>query len=791
MLSLSLALLGFGRSATAAEATLSNGGATMEVLGIGNAALLGGDLTDPEDDGNEAAGDTDPSWNWKAIFSNAEPGFNGVALPGTPAGTERSYNVFDNVADGGGDAKWCCGEPLTGATLSANNPLNITVQLKERHRLTHFTVTSANDTPTRDPRDWQILGSNDGTVWEPIFTQIGGAIAGQTTTTNTTLSLWGNTRNQVNKFTLTKPSRAYTFIRFQCSATYITAATGAFFQLTEIEYFGLAGGALTEEAMGTAPTALLKGDVTDPDNNGSKSGGAADPSWNWASINANNKPAFGADGAFNVFDNAVGAGNIWCCDDATAANPLNVTTEFRSGLLLTHFTVTSAGDVSGAPTKFQILGSNDGTTFTPIYTRDSATSLWTATNQVVRIDLQDPAPAYKFLRYQATETPGATHQIAEIEYFGKFGGLDNPTIADARVAPYFVQVRVTDGADTQLDPATVQLFINNTSAPVTLSKNGAVTTLQHSRSPLFASGSTHTWRLTALDGAGNFLTRSGSFVVGTYTTIPGGYALASANDAEPGFRIKVHQMEYRRNPGSAPIPNIERQLAGGYNDPATGLPVFNTADLSAADSEGFLIEPATINYNEAAPAAGGAFSVNSVPPDEDRPVPGIVTGTTDHYVQSVEAILDLKAGFYRFGVNSDDGFRLSFGWGAGDVIGTQVGTAGERGFTDSLVDVVVPVDGFYPVRLMWFETSGGSGAEFFSDNVLTGERILVNDQSRAGAIKAYRSSAVSRPYVSRVLPAVGYGYAFADEDVVVDITDGALPVEASSIRMLHNNAAVP
>lgn len=52
MLSLSLALLGFGRNASAAEATLSNGGATMEVLGIGNAALLGGDLTDPEDDGS-------------------------------------------------------------------------------------------------------------------------------------------------------------------------------------------------------------------------------------------------------------------------------------------------------------------------------------------------------------------------------------------------------------------------------------------------------------------------------------------------------------------------------------------------------------------------------------------------------------------------------------------------------------------------------------------------------------------------------------------------------------------
>lgn len=771
-----------------AQATLVNGGATMEILGIGTAALLGGDLTDPENDGSEAAGPEDPSWNWRSIFSNSEPGFNGVALPGTPAGTERSYNVFDNMADGGGDAKWCCGEPLTGSTLSANNPLHISVQLQERHRLTHFTVTSANDTPTRDPRDWSILGSNDGVTWDPIFVQIGGAIAGQTTTTNTAVSLWGNTRNQVNKFTLTKPSRAYTFFRFQCTATYITAATGAFFQLTEIEYFGLPGGALTEEPVGTAPTALIKGDVTDPQNDGKKASGPADPSWNWAAITANNKPEFGTEGAFNVFDNAVGAGNIWCCDDATQANPLNVTVEFPKGLLVTHFTVTSAGDATGAPTQFQILGSNDGNTFTPIYTRNSPTSLWTAANQVVRIDLQDPAPAYRFIRYQATETPGATHQIAEIEYFGKFGGLNNPLISDARTAASYLQVRVTDGADTKLDPSSIVLLVDNAPAAVTVTKEGDVSTLFHARSPLWASGSAHTWNLSAKDDAGNFLTRSGTFTIATYTSVPAAFALASADTSRPGFGTRMHQMEYRRNPASAPIPNIERQLANGYNDPNSGTPVANIADLSLADADGFLVEETTINYNEAAPAAGGNFSSASTPPNEDRPVPGI-GASTDHYVQSVETILELKAGLHRFGVNSDDGFRLSFGWGPGDVVGVAAGTAGERGFTDSLMDVVIPADGFYPVRLMWFETSGGSGAEFFTENVLTGERILVNDTTRPGAVLAYRASSVSRPYISRVLPTVGYGYAFADQDLIVDITDGALAVDADSIRVLINNNA--
>jgi hypothetical protein len=36
-----------------------------------------------------------------------------------------------------------------------------------------YTVTSANDLPERDPRDWQFQGSNDGTNWTTLDTQSG------------------------------------------------------------------------------------------------------------------------------------------------------------------------------------------------------------------------------------------------------------------------------------------------------------------------------------------------------------------------------------------------------------------------------------------------------------------------------------------------------------------------------------------------------------------------------------------------------------------------------------------
>ena len=64
-----------------------------EVLGTGTGSLIGGDLTDPEDDGQP---DADVGYNAK-FSSSEEPGFGGG---------EFAFNVFDNQL-GGGNAKWC------------------------------------------------------------------------------------------------------------------------------------------------------------------------------------------------------------------------------------------------------------------------------------------------------------------------------------------------------------------------------------------------------------------------------------------------------------------------------------------------------------------------------------------------------------------------------------------------------------------------------------------------------------------------------------------------------------
>jgi hypothetical protein len=179
------------------------------------AGLLEGDLTDPENDGVE--GDTIPAdgdipqtagtnFNWISIAASSEEYF------GNFGGSEGSFDVFDNLT-GGGQNKVCCNGAPQDITVGFENPVS----------LTHLTLTSSNDTPARDPLDFQIQGSNDGVTFDVIYDRADD------------ISLWG-ARNETVRIDLPDASDAYTFIRYAVSRT-----GGANHALAEIEYFGEEG----------------------------------------------------------------------------------------------------------------------------------------------------------------------------------------------------------------------------------------------------------------------------------------------------------------------------------------------------------------------------------------------------------------------------------------------------------------------------------------------------------------------------------------------------------------------
>lgn len=181
------------------------GGVGIELLGTGTGALLGGDLTDPENDIDDSGGGSGLNYNWvSARVFGTDSIFD----------AEGPLGIFDNRVGGGTD-KWCCDAPPQEMTVEFANPVS----------LTHFTVSSSNDTPARDPVTWGIYGSNDDVSFTAIA-EIDGPVA-----------LWTE-RLQVLKFTLAAPTPLYKYIK------YGVTATGSNIQhaLGEIEYFGTGGG---------------------------------------------------------------------------------------------------------------------------------------------------------------------------------------------------------------------------------------------------------------------------------------------------------------------------------------------------------------------------------------------------------------------------------------------------------------------------------------------------------------------------------------------------------------------
>lgn len=65
------------------------------------------------------------------------------------------------------------GDSQTKFLVFKGAPAYLQVKLKQSAVITGYAITSANDEPGRDPKSWELLGSNDGTTWEAIDTRSG------------------------------------------------------------------------------------------------------------------------------------------------------------------------------------------------------------------------------------------------------------------------------------------------------------------------------------------------------------------------------------------------------------------------------------------------------------------------------------------------------------------------------------------------------------------------------------------------------------------------------------------
>ena len=245
---------------------------SVEVVGTGTQFLLGVDeasddfgleLTDLDNDGDEFlyVGDGELAGFDAIFFSSDEPGFEGG---------EFAFNVFDNVLTSR-NGKWCCGTQfpqIVGAQIVTDGD-----DIDTEYILTHFTVSSANDVPGRDPIRWRIEGCSGCDIefpepddWEVIFSEEDLEAATEELGLNPLGPIWTD-RFQVIRFDAGEDydePDAYSQFRMVTEETSMVG--GPFFQVGEIEFFGIEDiGCLGLEAVIQTQNAVIR--TTSPTGN--------------------------------------------------------------------------------------------------------------------------------------------------------------------------------------------------------------------------------------------------------------------------------------------------------------------------------------------------------------------------------------------------------------------------------------------------------------------------------------------------------------------------------------------
>lgn len=351
------------------------------------------------------------------------------------------------------------------------------------------------------------------------------------------------------------------------------------------------------------------------------------------------------------------------------------------------------------------------------------------------------------------------------------------------------QAQIQNFAST-VDESSIQAMLDGSAVDVETSTNEGITTLSYEFSEIPESLSEHLLNLRFNDSEGGAHEASFRFLVDTiYVRIPTAFAASGVDTNSSGFIANITQISTAQSGATHVHGNTaegaERQLAGEYLNEFDEVYLNEVGPVSAND---FVVEPmhieGVINFDQAAGIIGN-FNDNNGFPDEFIPgIPGFEE-SNDGIVAEFLTFLELDAGFHTLGVNSDDGFRVTMGPSLKDQAAVEVGVFnGGRAASDTLFAILVEEAGIYPVRLLWYEGSGGANVEFFSVSE-SGEKILINDRENANAIRAY-SQGNNRPFISAFSPR---GRQLSDSLEYI-INDAEVNVIESSISLMLNGTAV-
>ena len=364
-----------------------------------------------------------------------------------------------------------------------------------------------------------------------------------------------------------------------------------------------------------------------------------------------------------------------------------------------------------------------------------------------------------------------------------------PTIGTVAGKPDGFSFTITDAAPIAVDPATVSLVFNGAPLAVSSSsKSAGATAVVAKTAVLIPPGSTNTVVASFKDTLGNSYSANRTFVQIDYAVVPTAYALpdGAVDTSKGGFRVRSYETA-TDNQNSLALAEEELQ----------GLLGANLVDSSKFDASGFFTETGVINYTKVSTGDGTEGNFGS-----ETEIPGFPGTGPNNYDYAAMEILTYAyfpaAGTYTWGVSSDDGFRVSVTPSVGEKLNAVVlgQFDGGRGASipGTLFTFYVSKAGYYPIRAIWENGTGGANVELFSV-MDDGSMALVNDPTAPGAIRVYSAASVVRPYVVTASPEPGLfaegRNVPANSPLKVVLADGsAATVDSGSIRLLLNGATV-
>ena len=342
---------------------------------------------------------------------------------------------------------------------------------------------------------------------------------------------------------------------------------------------------------------------------------------------------------------------------------------------------------------------------------------------------------------------------------GSSQGISLETLFSADA--YGFKIQLQDEGDMLADTNTISLTLDGESITASdVRKTNGLTTIIGRHPNLLPPDTTHTVALS-LDVSDEAQSREFVFKVEPYTLLTTAGRLQSVDQTERGFLVYPTQITADQSGlfslHSDIATNAETQLAGQFLFEGTTDPYVNEANPEPGGlwkGSGYIAE-GVINWFELAP---GVDSSINFPNDEG--IPSVFRYPVEGLVFEILTYLELAPGSHKLGLYTEGGHKVTQGFApSGPVLSIfdNTGYDFENPVGDPPVptyfgrsqffDVIAPEQGYYPIRILWFQSKRrqepGVLLELFSvkDRALH----LLNDSADPLAIRTFRAGPLLQP----------------------------------------------